>query len=181
MRDPLIPEDEADRLGALRALEILDTPPEERFDRITRLLGRLLAAPIAIIHFIDADRQWGKSCIGVPMSETPRTTSFCAHAILGEAPLVVADTTVDHRFARNPMVVGEPGIRAYAGVPVHEPGGHRVGTLCVADYEKRAWADADVRTLTALAGWVEVEIAAGVLRRELSRAAARVRELEGGG
>ena len=173
-----MPDDEPTRLAALRALDLLDTPPEERFDRITRLLGRLLEAPIAIIHFVDADRQWGKSCVGVPSSETPRTTSFCAHAILGEAPLVVADTSVDHRFADNPMVTGEPGIRSYAGAPVHDPGGFRIGTLCVFDFEKRAWSDSDVRTLTALAGWVEVEIAAGVLRRHVARCEARVRELE---
>jgi len=179
MRDSLIPEDEPARLAALRALELLDTPPEERFDRITRLVGRLLAAPIAIVHFIDADRQWGKSCFGVPSSETPRTSSFCAHAILGEAPLVVADTTVDHRFATNPMVVGDPGIRSYAGVPVHDPGGFRIGTLCVSDYRKRAWSDAEVRTLTSLAGWVEVEIAAGLLRGHVARCEARIRELEG--
>ena len=164
-----IPADEEARLDALRAVDLLDTPREERFDRITVLLGRLLDVPIAVVNFVDADRQWGKSCVGVPDSEAPRTSSFCAHAIMGEAPLVVQDTTRDRRFVKNPLVTGEPHVRAYAGQPVHDPGGHRIGTLCVADRVPRAWTDADLRTLYALASWVEVEIAAGVMRTQLER------------
>jgi len=167
--DTLIPDDEQERLAALRALEILDTPREERFDRITRLLRRLLQAPIAIVNFIDADRQWGKSCVGVASTDVPRTASFCAHAVLGEAPLVVPDTARDPRFARNPLVVGEPNLRSYAGQPVHDPTGYRIGTLCVADRVPRDWTDADLQTLYALAGWVELEIAAGDLRRRVHR------------
>jgi GAF domain-containing protein len=166
-----IPHDEEARLDALRAVDLLDTPSEERFDRITRLLGRLLDVPIAVVNFVDADRQWGKSCVGVPRSEAPRTSSFCAHAIMGEAPLVVPDTSKDRRFTKNPLVTGEPHIRAYAGQPVHAPSGHRIGTLCVADRAPRAWSDADLRTLHALAAWVEVEIAAGVMRTRLERLA----------
>ena len=172
MSAPSIPDDEPQRLAALRALELLDTEPEERFDRITRLVRRLLDVPIAIVNFIDADRQWGKSCIGVPTSEVPRTASFCAHAILGEAPLVIEDTSVDKRFATNLLVTGPPHLRAYAGHPVHDPGGYRVGTLCVADTAPHRWSGDDLRTLYALSAWVETEIAAGILRR-------RVLELEG--
>ena len=172
MRAAPIPADDLRRVAALRALKILDTPREERFDRITRLLRRLLAAPIAIVNFIDADRQWGKSCVGISNADVPRASSFCAHAILGEAPLVIPDTAREERFAGNPLVVGEPHLRAYAGQPVHDPSGYRIGTLCVADRVPRDWTDADLQTLYALAGWVEVEIAAGVLRK-------RVLELEG--
>ncbi len=164
-----IPDDEEARLDALGAVALLDTPREERFDRITLLVGRLLAVPISVVNFVDADRQWGKSCVGVPSSEAPRTSSFCAHAIMGEAPLVVPDTTRDRRFVKNALVTGEPHIRSYAGQPVHDPSGYRIGTLCVADRVPRAWSDADVRTLYTLAAWVEVEIAAGVLRTQLER------------
>src|SRR5215218_2727836 len=174
---PAIPEDEEPRLDALRATDLLDTPKEERFDRITRLLGRVLGVPISIINFIDADRQWSKSCVGVPSADAPRVSSFCAHAILGEAPLIVPDTLRDRRFAKNPMVLGEPFVRAYAGQPVHDPRGYRIGTLCAADREPRDWSDGDLRTLFALAKWVELELGADGLRRRAEAAEARLREL----
>ena len=176
-----IPEDEGARLDALRATHLLDTPREERFDRITRLLGRVLQVPIAIVNFIDADRQWGKSCVGVASSDVPRASSFCAHAILGEAPLIVADTLRDRRFAKNPMVLGEPNVRSYAGQPVHDPRGYRIGTLCAADRVPRAWSDADLQTLYALTAWVDVEIAAGQLRERLARCEERLGAEDGAG
>ncbi len=166
-----IPDDEARRLAALHDLRLLDTPREERFDRITRLLGRVLAVPMAIVNFIDADRQWGKSCVGVATAEMPRAVSFCAHAVLGEAPLVIPDARRDRRFARNPAVVGEPYVRAYAGQPVHAPGGERIGTLCAADRVPRDWSDGDLQTLHALASWVELEITVGALQEALARRA----------
>lgn len=115
MLEPPIPPDEQQRLAVLRSLHILDTPPEERFDRITRTAQRLFNVPIALISLIDAHRQWFKSCQGLPVSETPRGISFCGHAILADTPLIIPDALLDPRFADNPLVTGEPRIRFYAG------------------------------------------------------------------
>jgi len=117
MKKAPLPVNEEQRLAALRALCILDTPPEERFDRITRLAKKLFEVPIALITLVDAERQWFKSCQGLRVRETPRDISFCGHAILSQEGLVVPDTLLDERFADNPMVLGEAGIRFYAGRP----------------------------------------------------------------
>ena len=154
-----LPTDEVHRLAALRALGLLDTPREDRFDRITRLLARTLDVPIALINLVDENRQWGKACFGLADSEAPRAASFCAHTILTDQALVVEDTAADPRFAGNAQVIGEPYLAAYAGVPVRDPTGFRVGTLCAADTEPRAWPDRDVAVLHDLAAWVELEIA----------------------
>ena len=154
-----LPTDEVHRLAALRALGLLDTPREERFDRITQLLARALDVPIALINLVDEERQWGKACFGLADSEAPRAASFCAHTILTDQALVVADTAADPRFAGNAQVIGEPYLAAYAGVPVRDPTGFRVGTLCAADTSPRAWPERDVATLHDLAAWVELEIA----------------------
>lgn len=137
MKEPHLPEDEDDRLAALYALNILDTPVDERFDRITRTLKQCLDAPIAYIALVDADRQWFKSEIGLGCAQTPRGVSFCGHTILQRKPLVIPDTKKDVRFADNPMVTGEPFARFYAGWPLTAADGQRVGTLCVMDVEPR--------------------------------------------
>ncbi len=156
---PKHPE-EAKRLAALHALRILDTEPEERFDRITRLAQRLFGASIATFTLVDEDRQWFKSDQGAPGKENPRDISFCAHAILApEETMVVGDARDDARFADNPLVLGDPNIRFYAGHPVTAPGGEAVGTLCVIDDKPRSSADFDSQALAELAGMVEAEIA----------------------
>lgn len=110
------PADETCRLAALRALNILDTEPEERFDRITRLAQRLFGTSMATVTLVDSDRQWFKSGVGAePGNEDPRDISFCAHAILEPETMIVADARQDERFAGNPLVVGDPNIRFYAG------------------------------------------------------------------
>lgn len=134
---PAVPSDEARRVDALRRYDILDTPPEEEFDRVTRLAARWLDVPIALITFLDSDRQWFKSCIGVDERETSREVAFCAHNIHDESILVVEDATTDPRFADNPLVTGEPGIRFYAGAPLVTPEGHILGSLCVIDTSPR--------------------------------------------
>ena len=113
------PPDESRRLAALHALKILDTDPEERFDRITRLAQRLFGAQIATVTLVDEDRQWFKSAVGTESKEDPRDDSFCAHAILdrGET-MIVPDARDDPRFVDNPLVTGDPNIRFYAGQPV---------------------------------------------------------------
>jgi len=118
MQQPAIPDNETQRLAALHALDVLDTPPEERFDRITRIAARLMDVPICLVTLVDANRQWFKSCIGLDASETPRDISFCGHAILAPEALVIPDAAADPRFADNPLVAGEPRIRFYAGEPL---------------------------------------------------------------
>jgi len=151
------PPDEAERLRALRARGILDTPPEERFDRITRLARRLFGVPAAMVTLVDADRQWFKSRMGTDVSETPRDLSFCAHAIQQDEIFVVPDALADPRFADNPVVIGEPRVRFYAGRPVHVDG-RRVGTLCVVDSRPRQFGDEELKALDDLAVLVEKEL-----------------------
>lgn len=147
------------RLEAVRATGLLDTPAEGRFDRITRIARRLLDAPIATITLVDRDRQWFKSAMGlVGKSEDPRGISFCACAIdQGDQLFVVEDATADPRFQSNPLVIGEPNIRFYAGKPIRYEG-YRVGTICVIDDKPRKLAAAHAQDLEDLALWVESEI-----------------------
>jgi len=158
LRPPQIPDDDIERIAALCRLHILDTPPEERFDRITRTAQRVFGVPIALVSLIDRERQWFKSNAGLDQIETPRDISFCGHAILAEEPFVVNDAVSDERFANNPLVTGDLGLRFYAGVPVHEKGGWRVGTLCLIDRKARDFSDTDITTLRDLAQWAETEL-----------------------
>jgi sigma-B regulation protein RsbU (phosphoserine phosphatase) len=155
---PDLPSNELDRLQALRALRILDTPPEERFDRITSLAARLLRAPKAYISMIDADREWLKSQVGMPPRQTPRELSFCGHVILGDRPMVLPDAAADPRFMDNPLVIGPEGIRSYVGVPLASEDGYNVGALCVADHRVRRFSDEDIQILEDLAALVEREL-----------------------
>ena len=128
-----VPTNELERLAALWDLGILDTDPEARFDRFTEVACATFDVPIALLTFVDADRQWFKSRHGIDIVETPRDESMCAHAILGPDVFVVTDALRDDRFADNPYVAREPRLRFYAGVPL-STGGHRVGTLCIMDH-----------------------------------------------
>jgi PAS domain S-box-containing protein len=158
LRQAPIPPDESQRLAALRALAILDTPAEERFDRITRTAQRVFDVPIAVISLIDVNRQWFKSCQGLDASETSRDISFCAHAILNDDVLVIPDATTDIRFMDNPLVTGEPYIRFYAGHPLTGPGGAKVGTLCLVDRRPRQMTADDLRALHDVAMWAQNEL-----------------------
>lgn len=160
MIKPPFPIDEAARLDTLRRLNVLDTPPEERFDRLTRLAKRLFDVPIALVSFVDADRQWFKSRQGLDATETRRDISFCGHAILGENIMVVTDACSDERFADNPLVAGDPKIRFYAGFPLGAANGSKLGTLCLIDHAPRSMSEDDVRLLDDLATMVEEELAA---------------------
>jgi PAS domain S-box-containing protein len=131
-------DDEATSLAALDALQVLDTAPEVEFDALVRVATLVCGVPISLISLIDADRQWFKANIGlVGVSQTPRDLAFCAHAVLGDALLEVADTSLDPRFAANALVTGAPHIRFYAGAPLTLSDGSRVGTLCVIDRQPR--------------------------------------------
>ncbi len=152
--------DETNRLAQLRSLALLDTDAEERFDRVTRLAQRLFGVPIALVSLVDTDRQWFKSRQGLDVAETPRESSFCAHAILGDEVMQVEDASIDPRFAENPLVLGAPEIRFYAGAPIEGPGGAKLGTLCIIDREPRELSPSDMGLLQDLAEMVEREIAA---------------------
>jgi diguanylate cyclase (GGDEF)-like protein len=157
---PNKPADEGARIDTLRSLHILDTAPEERFDRLTRLAKRLFGVPIALVSLVDANRQWFKSCVGLSVSETPRDVSFCGHAILGDDILLIPDAASDDLFQDNPRVTGDPKIRFYAGCPLQAPNGSTLGTLCVIDVVPRQLNDEDRALLRDLARMAEQEIAA---------------------
>ncbi|MGW4522948.1 GAF domain-containing sensor histidine kinase [Amycolatopsis sp. NPDC004378] len=158
------------RVAALRALELLDTPSEERFDRITRLAQHSFGVPIALVSLVELDRQWFKSCVGLDERESPRSASFCSRAIERDDLMEIPDARLDPRFADNPMVTGPPYIRFYAGQPVSTPSGHKVGTLCVIDREPRRLTAEQRDRLRDLAHWVELEVAVVQARRDAHRA-----------
>ena len=131
------PVNEAERLARLQEYGILDTGPELRFDRIVRLAAKLLDCPIALVSLVDDRRQWFKAKVGLDAEETSREHAFCSHAILGDEVMVVEDASVDPRFEDNPLVVGGPAIRFYAGAPLWVGDGLSMGTLCVIDKQPR--------------------------------------------
>ena len=125
------------RLAALRGYGILDTPPEPEFDAIVREAAQSFDAPIALISLVDENRQWFKAKIGIEAEETPRSISFCTHAVHEGRTLVVSDATEDDRFKNNPLITGSPLIRFYAGAPLRTESGLHIGTLCVIDTHSR--------------------------------------------
>lgn len=160
MRKPAIPHDEKTRLETLRSLKLLDTSPEERFDRLTRLAKRMFGVPISLVSLVDADRQWFKSKQGLEADETPRDISFCGHAILGDDIFMVPDATKDERFADNPLVTSNPNIKFYAGCPLRIMNGSKLGTLCIIDQQPRELDEEDMALLRDLAEMAEQELAA---------------------
>ncbi|HET8807461.1 MAG TPA: sensor domain-containing diguanylate cyclase [Methylophaga sp.] len=162
MISPMIPEDEKHRLEKLRALKLLDSAPEERFDRLTRMAKRMFGVDISVLSLIDDGRQWFKSKsseIELP-DETPREVSFCGHAILGNDVFVVEDALDDHRFKDNPLVTENPSIRFYAGYPLKVNNGSALGTLCIIDTAPREFDEDDSQLLKDLGVMAEQEIAA---------------------
>lgn len=160
-----MPHNEPERLAALRRYRILDTPPEAEFDRLARLAAALCGAPVALVSFVDADRQWFKSEIGLGTCQTPLSMSVCAHAIAQDDLLIVPDLLADARFVSNPLVTSAPHLRFYAGAPLKTPDGHRLGTLCVLDYRPRNLEPHQYQALQTLAEQVVTELE---LRRALT-------------
>lgn len=158
MLTPAIPANEAERLATLHSLNILDTPPEERFDLITVYAASLFNVPIALISLVDADRCWYKSSHGLVITEMPRLNGFCGHAILQNGITEISDARDDARFADNPLVSEAPQVRFYAGYPLTMKNGHCVGTLCLIDTMPKRLSEWEREHLATLAAMVEAEL-----------------------
>ncbi len=154
-----IPDNEAERMQAVRSLNILDTPEEERFDAITRKAINYFHVPVSTISIIDSEREWFKSCQGVTERQGERTISFCGHAMLSQFITIVEDTLQDDRFKDNPQVTGEPFIRFYAGMALRErKSGHPVGVFCIKDTQPRQLNTDDIAAFMELANEAENEL-----------------------
>ena len=160
-----IPPDDEERLATLHSLSLLDTPDENRYDRITQLAREIFDVPVALISLVDKDRQWFKSKQGLAAPQTPRDISFCGHAILQDDPLVVPDASKDERFADNPLVAQDPSIRFYAGAPLSAPDGRKIGTICLIDSKPHTLSAEQIRLLMKLARLVEEQILIGLALR----------------
>ncbi len=132
-----LPPEEDARLRNLKQYLVLDSPPEKAFDSITQYAAKYFDVPVALITLIDQNRQWFKACFGVDINETPRDVAFCSYAILSDDILVIPDATLDPRFSDNPLVIGEPNVRFYAGAPLRTAEGYNIGTLCLIDMKPR--------------------------------------------
>lgn len=152
------PDNESARLAALYELLILDTPPEERFDKIAAFAAAEFDVPIATITLVDAERQWLKARVGTEVQQTGRDVSFCSHAILAPQIMVIPDALDDPRFADNPLVTGAPYIRFYAGAPLTLPSGLRLGTLCLIDRRPRTLDALELGILGTLRDLVVLEL-----------------------
>ena len=163
-----LPLNEADRLDALHRTHLLDTPPEEAFDDLTRLAARLCGVPIACVSLVDSQRQWFKSVTGMEARETPRDMAFCAHTILEGGIFMISDASADARFSENTLVTGEPHIRFYAGAPLVTPDGFALGSLCVIDRVPRQLTEEQKADLLALSRQAasQVEMKAQIARQE---------------
>ncbi|ESA36977.1 ghkl domain protein [Leptolyngbya sp. Heron Island J] len=149
-----IPENDADRLAELHYYRILDTPAEASFDELTRLAAYICQSPVGLISLVDKHRQWFKSVCGLDISETPRQQAFCGYTILDNAPFVVEDASIDARVNDNPLVLSDPKIRFYAGIPLVSPRGHALGSLCVIDFVPKKLNQSQIDGLKTLASQV---------------------------
>ncbi|MBV7537705.1 GAF domain-containing protein [Duganella sp. sic0402] len=154
-----IPPYDKERLAVLREMLILDTPPEERFDKIVEFAAQEFAVPIALISLLDENRQWFKARVGVDVCETARDISFCGHVILQPDLFVIPDARADERFADNPLVTNPPHVIFYAGAPLRMPSGFIIGTLCIIDHEPRTLDATELAILTSLRDLLLEELA----------------------
>src|ERR1041385_4574017 len=175
LQEKFISDTEYQRLNALESYHILDTLPEKEYDAITRLASYICKVPISLISFIDLDRQWFKSRIGMDREETLRSDAFCNHTILNDNILEINDTLKSDVFKDNALVQGNPHIRFYAGAPLIDPEGHRLGALCVIDRVPRELNDEQRDALRILASEVMAHI---ILRKEKQQAEASLTKHE---
>jgi signal transduction histidine kinase len=183
MVEPGIPDTEAQRLSSLERYAVMDTPTEVAFERMVRLVARIFDVPVAMVTFIDRDRQWFKACIGTDLRENTRALSFCSYTILTDGVMVVPDALLDERFRDNPIVLGL-GVRFYAGAPLRTSDGHNIGTLCIYDFKPRPdLTSAQRETITDLAASVMDDLEARLTAQRATQAEQALvtvnRELEG--
>jgi signal transduction histidine kinase len=169
---------EQDRVAALHAYRVLDTAPENDFDDIAQLAAQLCGVPIALVSLVDSDRQWFKARIGLDVCETSRDSSFCSHAMWGDGVMQVRDARHDPRFADNPLVLGAPHIRFYAGAPLITPAGEPLGSLCVIDTRPRLLTPAQVHGLATLARHVVVQLELRKYARDVQALNERLRNAD---
>jgi GAF domain-containing protein len=175
----ILPSNEAERLAALKEYHILDTGTEQSYDDITALAAHICKVPIAMISLVDEVRQWFKSRLGVEQQQTPRAVAFCAHAILQNGPFIVRDAAKDQRFAGSALVTGEPHIRFYAGIPLINPEGLALGTLCVVDHQPRRLSSAQRTALQALSRQVMALLELRRVSTHLANALDHIKKLQG--
>jgi two-component sensor histidine kinase len=175
----IMPANETERMAAVRRFDVLDTPPDGAFDRVTALAARRFGVPISIISIVDEHRIWFKSHHGLPVEQIDRAPGLCASAILADEPYLLPDASIDPRSLANPLVAGEFGLRFYAGVPLSTSDGHNLGTLCVIDKEPRPIDQSQIEDLKDLAALVmdqmELRLSA---RHAISRAQLMAREID---
>jgi len=164
------PQNEQERLTALRTLEILDTNPEPEFDEIVGLASAICEVPMSVISLIDEDRSWLKAHVGIDVREVPRAVAFCTHAIQKPGLFLVEDAREDGRFAGNPTVLGPPHVRFYAGIPLSAPDGHALGTLCVIDSQPKKLTNGQMTALRILGSQVNARLELRVQRKKLEEA-----------
>lgn len=179
MRSPDLPLDEAERGRVLADHGILDTPPEATFDALAELAAQLLDAPIALVSLVDRERQWFKAKLGLDAGQIARDVSFCGHVVARREALLVPDAREDPRFADNPLVVGPPHVRLYAGAPLETVEGHVLGTLCVFDRNPRALTRQQLRSLKLLAGQAAALLQLRRTEQNLARERARLQANQG--
>jgi diguanylate cyclase (GGDEF)-like protein len=150
-----IPANETERLASLHRMQILSTPAEAAFDKVTQVAQFAFKVPIALVSIIDEHRQWFKSSVGLDVRETPREMSFCGHVVYHGETMVIEDATLDERFSDHPSVCSGPNIRFYAGRPLTNHEGFVIGTLCIVDTKPRKMSEEELRILDHLASWVE--------------------------
>lgn len=170
---------EAVRLEALRQYKILDTPSESAYNDIVELAAFICKVPIALISFVDSDRQWFKSKVGLDVNQTDRDVSFCAHTILEKTMMIVEDALNDERFSDNPLVTCTPCIRFYAGVPLITSDGHALGSLCIIDRQPRELSAMQKKALEALARQVVMQLELRRVSYQLADALEKIEVIEG--
>lgn len=159
MKQAPIPKDEEERLEAVHRMAILDTEPEERFDHLTKEAVERLKVPISTISILDSNREWFKSCQGLDQKEGGRAVSFCGHALLAKVIFIIEDTLKDRRFADNPMVIGPPFIRFYAGQALLDYRTNQpIGVFCVKDKKPRLLSTEEIGIITDIADRAEKEL-----------------------
>lgn len=172
------PKNEVRRLAALRSYQMLDTEPEQGFDDLALLASRICETPIGLVSLVDQDRLWFKARVGLELTEIPRDVAFCAHAILDDQVLVVSDARDDPCFADNPLVRGASQVRFYAGAPLIDGSGFRLGTVCVVDTSPREISDDQVQALRALARQASVQMDVRRVAAELASTLASMEVLQ---